>query len=515
MKQFLIIILTPLIFNACNNENDDEVSVDNPTSMDTDAPIIYIPVVPEIVDKRTDFQVSIIDKSSVSSQILINGEKITESLDKNIEFAIDPFEYKTGEKILEIRSKDANSNESILKVELVIKKLLFKDPDPRSFGNDVFLAVNYSNGQLYKSKKIEQDEDGIFYADDDFEWQLFTVTKYSLFKDDDNPIESILIYSYGEIEPGTQLLTDSQQVGLFNLGNLNRNLTQSIEINDVENPKINSFNGVLLDICDFCTPILQFSSEVDFNFFMYSMADGGNPLNDYRYTVIDNINKTSYSLNDFVQPTNFLEIQLPDKPDYFLSLEGYKNEAEYDLNKFNSIFNLSSFTQSSGDNVINVPQFNELFDIYILRYFEYLDNKKTFFSYQKKLNEPIVNSLDVEKNEETVVFTGDYDLTRFRFGSQSSIPNSSISLTWDFNYKKSSAKKIPFNDFVIPDDLQLIFNQKGLMTKPGLMNTSNYSLDVEIYKYEEIVEYENLLFGQSYNQNEAGDVHGIKLDLTN
>ncbi len=385
-----------------------------------------------------------------------------------------------------------------------MKKLLFKDPDPGYIESKVYLAVNYSNGQLYKSKKIEQEEDGLFYADNDFERQQFTVTKYRIVVDDDHPSKGILIYSYGDIEPGTQLLTNAEQVGLFNPGNLNRNQSQLIEISEVENPKINSFDN--------CSPFLHFSSEVTPNFFMYSMPEGGNPLNDYRYTIINDINKTSYDQNDFVQPTNFLEIHLPDKPDYSILVQGYKSEEEYDLHKFNSIFELKSSTRFSENNIINIPVFNELFDMYVLRYFEYLDNKKTFLSYQKNLNEPIVNSLNIEKNEETVVYTGAYAFTKFRFNPQSSVSNSNIYFVWDFYYKKSNEKKIPFNDFVIPDDVQIIFDQKGFVTKPGLMNTF-YSLEVEIYKYEHTIEYKNLLFGQSYNQNEAGDIQGIRLNL--
>lgn len=518
MKKFFLSFFSIILFISCSSESEDPVPSEVEKG-DTQAPEISIETFPDIVETTSSFQISVTDESDITTQIYIDNVLVTEATTTTIDFDIDPFDYTIGEKTLQITTTDASDNVETVSIPFELKKLLFRFPEPVSdnpfIGSDLFLSVNFDDGTLYKSKRIETDEDGTFYADDDFERQDFIVSLYRI----SNPITINYnyydIYSFSDIAPGTELLSTTQRFDFFNLGNLPTDQFIYIDLVGILKPRLGGYNGRILHSYNETYSFSTNSQAPEF-YFLYSFPDFGNAIDDYAYTVISDLGKTTYAASDLSPATEFTSITLPDQPTYSFGIEAYKSEEDYRQNRGHSTFGTISDLNSSSY-TFDVPIFPDVFDTYNIFYTTSISSKLEYSMKQKGMASPVISEdFQVTKNEQNISINGEHDYSKISFQYGFDAPNTQLNLfNWTFYGKESTALELPMENFEIPLEVLDLYGERGVLPRPSQQTDDNFSYDLEVYNHSDSVIYENMMFGGDYNQNEGGNVVWLTLDLTN
>lgn len=513
-RLFLPILLLFLVI-ACSAENEDP-AVPKPTDVDSEAPAISISTFPDIIERISSFQLSITDESSVSTQIYVDNILVIETTTKTITFDIDPFDFPIGNRTLRITSTDTHSNESSLSIPFELKKLLFVLPNPftdNAFpGQDQFLSVNLEDGSLYMSKQITNDDDGTFYANDDFQRQQFIVSLYR--STNTTSVNYHNIYSFSNIEPGTVLLPYSERINFFNTGNLPQGNPLLLELSELTNPKVYGYNGSLVPSGG-GSYLLNYNLDAPKKYFLYDFPDLGNTQTDYTYTIISYLEKTSYTAVDLSTTNEFTSISLPDQSLFSLYIEGYETEEDYNQNRFYRILHLNEVNLAS--NTVDIPLFPDIFETYNMIYSTVIDGKLTFSSKQKAVTSPVIsNDIQISKEGQRISINGSHDYSRISFRYGFSAPNTfSNTFDWAFYSRESTSIQMPLENFEIPQVLSVYFEERGILPRPSQQTNDSYILDLEVYDHSDAVIYENMMFGSSYNQNEAGDVIWLTYSLKN
>lgn len=512
MKKVIIQFLFILLLVSCGTDGmgpvEEEILIG-----DNKPPQISINSFPEKVESLSTFQVNITDESGVRTKIYINNDLLSESDSKSISFEIDPFDYTIGNKTLKIVSTDSQNNENSVEIPFELKKLLFVLPDPTNangIDEDQFLSVNFIDGSLYMAKKIENDIDGTFYANDDFKRQEFVVSL--IWTTDISSVNYHQIFSFSNIKPGTILLSASERHDLFNTGNLNLNNNVLLNLNDIINPRVYGYNS-RLSPSGGGNYFLGYNNEAPIKYFLYSFPDLGNIKSDYSYALITDLEQTKYASTNLSSHENFASIEIPNTSNFTFSVEGYETESDFTQNRFNVILSLSDQTFSS--NKIDVPLFPGLFEIYNLKYSYTIDDKSRFTTRQRNLNRSLTtNTYQVTKNGNNIIVSGDHDYSKiiFRHGWYATNTITNV-FEWTYHNKESKSINIPFESFEIPEQVSILFEQRKVIPKPNNLTNDNYMFDFEVYNHSEAIIYENMMFGSSYNQNEAGDVTWLTYNL--
>jgi len=511
MKKLLTSILALLLFISCSSESESptpEVEQD-----DIQAPEIAIPTFPEVIETTSSFQISVTDDFDVTTQIYIDDILVAESTSSTIDFVIDPFDFTAGDKTLRIISSDANDNVETVNIPFELKKLLFRLPQPVSDNPSpdsyVFLSVNFNDGSLYKSKHIETDQDGAFYADDDFERQDFIVSFYRISNPIPTAFNKYYIYSFSDIAPGTELLTTTQRFDFFNLGNLRPDKETDLDLTEIPNAKIFGYNGYMFPgIYE-----LDSTSGAPQKYLLYNFPDLGNPQTDYGYTIITDLDKTTYTLSDLSPANDFFAITLPQQSEFSFKIEGYANEDDYEHNRHHQFFDGSN--QSISSKTIDVPQLPELFNIYNVHYTTTINNKLTFSRKQKGMASPVItNDLRITKNDQNISIDGEHDYSIIWFQDRFFVPDTfSNDFDWKFYNKESTVVEMLMESFEIPQAVLDLYEEGSVLPRPSQQTDEYFKYDLEVYSHSDTVLYENMMFGGDYNQNEGGDVTWLTYDL--
>jgi len=516
MKKLFIPILTLSLLISCNSDSEDPAPPEIEEG-DKQAPEISITDFPNIIEKTSSFQISVTDESDVTTQIYIDDILVAETATTTIDFDLDPFDFTIGNKTLRIISTDTNDNVKTINIPFELKKLLFRFPEPISDnpfpGADVYLSVNFDDGALYKYQQIETDEDGKFYADDDFERQDFIVSLYRI----SNPItinyNYYYIYSFSDIAPGTELLTTTQRFDFFNLGNLPTDQFTYIDLVGITQPRLWGYNGRILNSYEE-TYSFSTNSEAPQYYFLYSFPDFGNATDDYAYTVISDLEKTSYTVSDLSSPTEFVSITLPNQATYSFGVEAYITEEDYHQNRGHSTFGAVSHLNSLSY-TFDVPIFPDLFDTYNLSYTTSINNKLEYSLKQKGMISPMLtDDIQITKNGQNISIDGEYDYSKIWFQYGFNAPNTFSNLfDWTFYSKESISLEIPMENFEIPQAILTLYEGRGVLPRPSQQTDDYFKYDLEVYNHSDTVLYENMMFGGDYNQNEAGDVLWLTYNL--
>ena len=502
----LVTLLFLFVVNACSSDGNDPVE-DAVISDDAIAPKISYVSAPTIVESKSTIEISVDDASQVNTKIYMDGDLLLESDAKNISFDIDPFEYSSGTKTVRIVSTDVAGNESIDEYDLELKKLLFKLPNPVSDYRlkDQFLSVHFSDGKLYKTIRIETDEDGAFYAEDDFERQNFTLTLFYL--TDEPRANYHYFYSYADIQPGTVLLSSFEKYEFFNQGNLGANARSDIELVDIAWPFIAGYNGHMHPYRE-DTYVLNYSSDGEKMYFLFSLHQFPYSIKDYSYMVINDPKRTEYTAADLSKPEVFTTIEFPNLTGSQFKIEGYPTEEDYLKNRFHVTLSTGISTTN-----IDIPLFPDLFETYNLVFSYTPDTKTRFTSRKKGLDQPIPNNeFDVSKSGDRLTIGGDHDYSRVRFVYWFSEQGAYNAFEWTFHQRESDALELPMENFEIPEEVALITDQRQIKLKPSELSQS-YTYEFDMYKFSESIQYEDLFFGNDFRQNEAGDASWLTFDL--
>lgn len=510
-KVFLQLLFSVLLFSCSTEENP----VEEQQPQDSKPPQIVVSSLSSTIETVSNVQVSITDDSTVKTSVYIDDVLVTEENSKNFSVEIDPFDFTTGSKTLKVVSTDSGNNEASKEFDFELKKLLFVLPNPISDNalgsdRDQFISINFNDGSLYMAKKIESDEDGKFYANDDFERQNFTVSLYGIANS--APRNEHIISSFANIEPGTVVMPASERWSHFNLGSLPRNASELLDLSELEKPMIFSYNSNA-SATGGGQYLFNYSSETSEKFFLFNFPNSGDLESDYTYTWITDLEKTIYSSSDLSTAENFTTVEIPVKNNFFLGVDGYQTESDYKENKFYRVLAVNESTTSTYP--VKVPVFPDLFEVYNLTYSYPLDNRSIFYSKQKGLEVSLpTNQFVINRNGQTIGIAGEHDYSRIIFEYTQNTNDVYSIFKWTYNFKESQSVSIPFENFEIPEEVLNLFQERQVVPKPGMLTNNNYyMLDFEVYNYAEPIIYENMMFGSSYNQNEGGDVSWVTYNL--
>jgi len=513
---FYIIVIGSLFFIGCSK--DEPNNKKEPVTVDKTSPKISLSGLPKKMEASTELNITVSDESeNVTTKIYIDDIEVFTTEQKNFNFTLDPFDYKTGDRNISISSKDKNGNETTNESSFESKRLLFDYPEAlRSVDKEVmdsYIAVNKMDGELVSFKKIETDEDGKFYAEDDFERQDFVITQYNIGR------QSILFFidahSYAGIVPGTVFKSkEEQQFLVYNypIAKQERPYLQSdLLISSPSEPVVYNQDSYLFK--KFGSPndsfTLSYAPKVDVNFFMYYFPNDNNIETDYKYLFITDLDKQSYFPEDFLALKKTSNITIPNGTTYTFVLNGYEDDDAYGKYRYHKMFEKKG---SAADNLsIQVPLVDD-FKVYQIGLDLKIGNNKSIGIQQKGLGPFVIPDMDIVKNDDVLEFKGDYDYSMMKF--HKTLPNNPNDglFEWKYFNKPTTTIKIPFYSFELPGPVKEIVREKSIDITPEGLNP-NY-LICSLTDYSEEVLLEDLAFGAYYISNRGGDSVSMTLEIT-
>ncbi|TAI49409.1 hypothetical protein [Flagellimonas allohymeniacidonis] len=515
-------------FLSCDSSSEDptdegpvQTTDDDISQPDGTAPTITISSVPDVIEVITEFNLQITDESDqVTTTFSLDGVEIFQSNQKNFTFELDPFDFDSGAKTLEVKSIDDGGNEGSATVTFELRKLLVSYPDPfRRFDQsttEAYLAINNLEGELVMFQKIESEEDGILYAPDGFERQNFVLTRYLV---RDSPGDFLILDSFGGIEPGTFLLSEEEVEAKFN-SVLTKDQSVDIVVNSDRTAELNSYHASLVNMgppgSDNYT--LNYASGAASNFLMRLEPSSSPPINDYSYLFIDDLTKQNYNDSDFIRPETLQTLSIPEGKSFSFSLNGYANQMDYQQNRFQRIYEESGGLAGTDAEVPVVSQSIEVpvildFDVFKKSTVVNRPGGITWFIDQKGLNPFSIPNLDISRTGGTLVITGEFNFIRHNlFIPANATGNGSSSFFWTFTDTSDDTKEIPFvSTFEFPEPIQNVVTLKSIEVNPENTDPSTYTTTV--YAYENEINYTDLVLTSVFLNNEAGDSFRIQLIL--
>lgn len=513
---FYIGIIGCPFFVGCSK--DDTNNKEEPVTIDKTPPKISLTGLPEKIEILTELNISVSDESeNVTTKIYVDDIEVFSTEKKSFNFTLDPFDYKTGDRNISITSKDKSGNEITNRSTFESKRLLINYPEAlRSVDKEVmdsYIAINKMDGELVSFKKIEMDEDGKFYAEDDFERQDFVITQYNIGRE--NIYFFIDASSYAGIVPGTVFKSKEEQQFLVNnypIAKLEKPYLQSdLLISSPSEPVMYNQDSYIFrkfgSSNDSFT--LSYAPKVDVNFFMYYFPNDGNIETDYKYLFITDLDKHNYVSDDFVALKKTSNITIPSGNAYTFVLNGYEDEDTYDKYMYRKMYEQKD---SAADNLsIQVPLVDD-FKVYQKRLDLKIDDNKSIGIQQKGLGPFVIPDMDIIPNDNVLELKGDYDYSLMKF--HKTLPNNPNDglFEWEYFNKPTATAKIPFYSFELPDPVQEIVLEKSIEITPDGLNP-NY-LICSLTDYSEEVLLEDLAFGAYYISNRGGDYVSMTLEIT-
>ncbi|MRH99599.1 hypothetical protein GH721_03540 [Kriegella sp. EG-1] len=112
------------ITNIPNNEDSTEDIKEDLVEVDETAPVLTITGFTDVIETISDVSITIEDDSSVETKVFYEGEEIAVSLDKQLNFAVNPYILPVGDLDFEVISIDDLGNETTEILTTEIKHLL-------------------------------------------------------------------------------------------------------------------------------------------------------------------------------------------------------------------------------------------------------------------------------------------------------------------------------------------------------------------------------------------------------
>ncbi|MGB5821624.1 MAG: hypothetical protein WBG90_19235 [Saonia sp.] len=513
MKKPIYAFVLIFFLLSCASDSGDSTEPPMPPS-DEAVPVISLSNVPKLIEVLTELSVTITDTSNVTSSILIDGEEVFSSSEKSFAFSLDPFDYSIGDKTITVRTMDENGNEASANASFELKKLLVDYPNPlRDVLSDIadsYLAINDDNGALIMYRKVESEADGVFYADDNFERQHFTFTRYRIQKD---PVTGLVLDSFGNIEPGTRLLSDEEIANRFPAPFPGRDTSLDITVNSTKFAGVNTYHSILYPnvLPGLGNYSLEYASEVAPNFLMTLSPPGIFEASEYLYLFIDDLSKLVYEEADFKAADTFATVTIPEGDSFNLSLLGFKNEMDYRENKYQVVYGAFDYLNGSNDQK-EVPILPE-FDLYEKRLILERPGGKTLFLQQKGIDTDFsIPNLDISATTETVNIIGDYDFIRYNLIILTPLSGGGSGFFWEFTDRPTSSDNIPFlTNFVFPEEIAIELSSKGIETNPTLVDPGTYVS--RLFKYESPVDYTSLIFTGITPRSGSNNSFRLQLNL--
>ena len=501
---FLIIACTP-----------DENSSDDFNEQDANDPKISVQGLTSEIEVTTQITVNITDsQGTVDNTIMMNGEEILKNTDKNFKFDINPFDYPTGENTFTVYSVDEDGNETKIENTLVIKKLLASIASPVLIQNGrVFISVNKMTGELVTNVEVFKDFENVkLYSEDNFTEQPIIITSYVMFGAENLVFSEI--NSIANIKPGTDLIKFQENARAFTENTYLPNPAYesfSFKVQEIESERIarslygsNSIglstfvdvstknvieepNGFISDLQGRASGnnnlddlfLHTTNSTLDFSFERIKM-------NDYKYLFVSNPNNQSISYSQFLPPDRIGNIYLPNNVEgYFLSVNGYKDEAAFNNKNFTSMYTASLENNNNG--VVEIPMINGFNLIISDMYFSINGYSHMSVSVVGEKSIEIPN-WSAEKNEGSIFLNGDFDL--FKLFTSKTLPGGDRTVRWVYFHKKHDEVNLNIESFEFPEIIESLaeLNQFDLevIKTPDIENITLIGSTGNL-KYEELL----------------------------
>ncbi|PKA99527.1 hypothetical protein B0O79_3239 [Flavobacteriaceae bacterium MAR_2009_75] len=513
-SRFLLIFMTSLLSLFLISCEEESLSSIDDLQSDIIAPTIDVIDFSTLIETETEFKFTIKDNSNVSTSILFNGESILESDNKELVVKIDPFEYQIGEGVLEVISVDSEGNEQRKNFKIEIKHLLFKVPFeniryPNFYDN--YILLNNSEGKLLEYKIVEGESDISFYSDGSFLDEEFTATLFLVPKQRTSTV-IYRLYSFGNITQGTILKTHNEIEQLENF-NVQQDLiaNKNVELNFSSEDYIYSgATGYWLNRVSDSTHRLDYSEKIDNTFFYFStMPIEGRIKDDYKFLIIDDLNKVKYGENDFKKPESFYKVDLPESIRngthegwFSQSIIGYRNESDYEKGIGHGLTSYGSSKNIFQDDFY-VPVFDE-FVIYEMHLSASDRENYQMSRKQRGLEYKDFPNMDLFSNNDAVFTTGTYNHILFDFGSFGSDLNNQALMQWFFYFEPSDQVEVPYYDFELPEVLNDLLTGDNLTANPR-SESNQTSISVKLVHTKEEWNYKKLMFEFSNHYESRGE----------
>lgn len=450
---FKALLFTLFALNACTEPeltSDDLPDVSNEVETITQ---INITPIPQVVEIQTDFNIEIIDDSDVTIKIMLDGVELLSTKDKDFMFTLDPFDHDIGTKNIEIKSINSDGKETAKNYSCELRRLLFRDHKFLNKGNygrkGKFISLHKKSGELIELQKIENNDDGSFYANNDFKRQDLIVTRYEIHSDITNFSQ---IISYDDVKIGTIITIDPNndvpgfvpltEQFLFETDDVSglvaNNYNSKINYSDSENPT--SFD-------------ITHSATEPKDYFVGTSPLIENPIENFRYLIIDDLNKKLYSTEDFRNPLRIENLQIPINDSFRLNVYGFKDEAGFSNYEYKEVY----VSRVLNENKVAFPIIEE-FGVYQAK-LAYSYEATDVYIHQKDITVPMESPpFEVFQDGAKVNFTGNIDYVSFDYVDT----NGGNILIWDFISPQKTMAEIPFYDFEIPSEIEELLNAKSL-----------------------------------------------------
>lgn len=446
----------------------------------------------DFIEKITDFNITISSNNPTQTSLFIDDIKLITSYEKTFDFSIDPFDFAVGNHKLKIISTDSQDAESIYEQKIDVKRLLFRDETFSSkenpLGGTRYISIHSNSGTLIDIKKIEGANDGVFYAGDGFQKQELIVTRYEFPTLFDGFYG---IYSYLNVVPGTTISANQNTTNPYFFPK-----TESLNFNSEIMPELtaNNYNSVITGN-DNSSYNLLYSLNQKKNFLITTSPESLNNLDDFKYIIIDDLNKTEYNNSDFKVPNSIEEIQIPDSNSYRLNLYGFIDEDDFMNKKFHEVF----VSRNLNTNNIKIPLIEE-FEIYQAR-LAYSTNNAEVYVHQditdKKIDSP---NIDIVQNGNTIFLVGDYDYLSLNLTLVT--PDNTNSVSWGIISSKKDSLNIVQKYLEIPEIISQTLLAKGIDLNFNENSNQSKFLSCSLYKN----------FEYNYNKDELITVPNLSLN---
>lgn len=446
----IISFVVSLSFISCEYESPK----DTPDEIvEESGPKIEVLNLPNLVETVTDVNVRITDPSSVSTIVKIDGVEIHTDTKKEFIFSIDPFEFPSGPKSIEIITVNTNQNESVTNRNVEFKRLLYRDQTfyakENYFQGKRFISLHSLEGKLLYFKEINSVEDGTFYASDNLEKQDIIVSRYEF---GTNLSNFITIASYTDIKAGTTV-TDNQNTDSPDF--FVKDSSFSFQVNGITDLVADNYNSMIVSVDPNIPNSYQliYSNDQTKEFLIGTSATIENPIENYKYVIIDDLNKTNYEIEDFKTASDNAIIDIPVDADFRFNFLGYKNEDAFRDYQYNEIY----VSRVAPDKKVVVPVLEEFTVYESLLAYSY--DRTDVYLFQKGIDKTLeAPKVGIVQNGNELEFIGEYDYSNIEFDDS----NGTDVLMWGFTNEYKQSQTLPFYEFEVPAEIKALLSAKSL-----------------------------------------------------
>ena len=508
-----------LVYSCENDEKSPEIE-----TKDEEAPLVIVQNLPEIIEVETEIKFQISDDSSiVDTELIVNGQKAATSTTNEISFIINPFDYPTGNLNIEIIAIDGSENETRVNEQIEMKRLLISVPHSNLKDNyyyDNYVMIHSLDGKLIDYQNYTSGQDIIFYGDDEKTKENIIASLFTS-PTEKNSNNNFAIQTFDEVPVGTILASQSElqlEDNYEYFPDRNQNANLSVISDHLASANGYGYQGYITNTTDLP---LRYSSDIANDFFLMINVPtnpiSANTQEDYSYLIITDLEKTSYEQSDFLTPSSFYEVEIPDEfkthiaDNYHCTIRGFRNEQDYQNGIYHNMLQIGSAGANIYSDGFYIPIIEE-FEIYEKYIRAYIGNYYSVITRQKGLSYKPMPEMNLTYDNQQITTSGNYDHILLRYADYN-FEDGLKALKWSYYTKPVSNLNIPFYDIEIPTEIQKKIEMQGLRVKPETTGDFGPGINASLIKLGTKRDYTKRMFQQNNHFNDR-EWYELQLTLT-